>query len=137
MQIKYQNELFLIDGYWDLFEATGWNDDYKISKQDLSVVLKNSWYMVAAYDGDRLVGFGRVITDGILHAMIYDLITDPEYQEKGIGSEILTRLVDRCKESNISDIQLFCAKGKRKFYEKRGFVARHEESPGMEYKVAK
>ncbi len=135
MQIKYQTEIISIEDYWDLFEGTGWNKDYKISKQDLSTVLEKSWYSVAAYDGDRLVGFGRVSTDGLLHAMIYDLITDPAYQANGIGSEILSKLVNKCKDENIRDIQLFCAKGKRKFYEKRGFVARGEESPGMEYKI--
>lgn len=137
MQIKYQTEIISIDGYWELFETTGWNNDYQISKQDLADVLKKSWYYLAAYDGDRLVGFGRVSTDGILHAMIYDLITDPEYQAHGIGTEILSRLVKKCKDENIRDIQLFCAKGKRIFYEKRGFVARGVESPGMEYKILK
>ncbi len=136
MKFNYRSEINTIDEYWNLFEATGWNENYKISKQDLSDVLKKSWYYVAAYDGERLIGFGRVSTDGILHAMIYDLITDPTYQRKGIGAEILSRLVKKCREENIRDIQLFCAKGKRKFYERRGFVVRNEEAPGMEYKVS-
>lgn len=136
MQVIYQTKLNSIEGYWNLFETTGWNKGYKISKQDLSIALEKSWYLVAAYGGDRLIGFGRIVTDGILHAMIYDLITDPMSQEKGIGSEILMRLVKKCQEEGIRDIQLFCAKGKRKFYEKRGFVARHEESPGMEYGIS-
>ncbi len=80
-----------------------------------------------------LVGFGRIVSDGILHAMVYDFITHPEYQSKGVDSEVLTRLVEKCQESGIRDIQLFCAKGKRRFYEKRGFVARAEEGPGMDY----
>jgi len=42
------------------------------------------------------VGFGRIVTDGILHAMVYDLITDPEYQGSGVGSEVLRMLVAKC-----------------------------------------
>lgn len=116
-----------------MFEATGWNKEYKVSKEDLATVVSNSRFVMAAYDGDRLVGFGRIVTDGLLRAMVYDLITDPEYQGSGVGSEVLMRLVEKCLESGIRDIQLFCARGRRRFYEKRGFIARHEERPGMDY----
>jgi hypothetical protein len=37
-------------------------------------------------------------------------------------------------DANIRDIQLFCARGQRAFYEKRGFVARPDDAPGMQYK---
>jgi len=62
------------------------------------------------------------VTDQVLHAMIYDLIVDPGYQRQGLGSQVLDRLVARCQEANIRDIQLFCARGKQAFYEKHGFV---------------
>lgn len=137
MQITYKSELNTIEGYWKLFESTGWNEEYRISQEDLARVAEKSWSLVAAYDGERLVGFGRIVSDGLLHAMVYDLITDPEYQGRGIGAEVLRRLVDRCNWEGIRDIQLFCARGKRAFYEKRGFKARDEEAPGMEYVRAK
>lgn len=44
---------------------------------------------MAAYDGSRLVGFGRVVSDRVLHAMIYDMIVLPGYQGKGIGTMVL------------------------------------------------
>ena len=121
---------------WPLFLSTGWNDEYALSPQELSSALFNSWYTVSAYDDERLVGFGRVVSDGGLHAMIYDLIIDPGYQERGIGSQVLERLVERCLEANIRDIQLFCARGKEEFYRKRGFIARPSDAPGMEYRRA-
>ena len=65
--------------------------------------------------------------------MVYDLITDRDYRGRGIGSEVLSRLVKECKRVGIRDIQLFCARGQRAFYEKRGFKARNEEGPGMDY----
>ena len=35
----------------------------------------------------------------------------------------LTEAVARCREAGIRDIQLFCARGKREFYEKRQFTS--------------
>ena len=97
-------------------------------------MLANTWYMLAAYDGQQLVGFGRMVSDLVLHAMIYDMIVLPAYQGQGIGGEILERLVTKAQQTGIRDIQLFCARGKRSFYEKRGFVARPDEAPGMQYR---
>jgi hypothetical protein len=38
-----------------------------------------------------------------------------------------------CHDAGITDIQLFSAKGKSRFYEKHGFVARPSEGPGMQF----
>jgi GNAT superfamily N-acetyltransferase len=122
-----------MDQFWKLFQTTGWNDKYQLSPEEYMFALHSSWYMLGAYDGEQLVGFGRLVSDGVVHSMIYDLIVLPEYQWRGIAGEILERLIKRCKEEGIRDIQLFCAHGKRKFYEKRGFVARPSDAPGMQY----
>ena len=122
------------DEYFSLFNTTGWNKEYKASPDDLERANQNSWLVVSAYDGSKLVGFGRVVTDFVLHAMIFDMIILPDYQGQGIGTMILGRLVDRCLEQGIRDIQLFCAEGMRVFYEKNGFEARAVNAPGMQRK---
>jgi GNAT superfamily N-acetyltransferase len=118
--------------YFLLFETTGWNQAYQLSPDDLEKANQNSWLVVSAYDEEKLVGFGRVVTDLVMHAMIFDMIVLPEYQGRGIGTLILTSLVDRCLDLGIRDIQLFCASGKRAFYEMNGFVARPDDAPGMQ-----
>ncbi|MFT3740868.1 MAG: GNAT family N-acetyltransferase [Breznakibacter sp.] len=121
-----------IDGYFDLFETTGWNDGYKFTKKELEQAIGNSWYSISVYRSGTLIGFGRIISDGVHHAFIVDLIIHPDFQGKRIGSEILDRLVKKCKDSKIRDIQLFSAKGKFGFYEKLGFEKRPGNAPGME-----
>ena len=125
------------DEYFSLFVTTRWNEEYSASPDDLERANRNSWLVVSAYDENKLVGFGRVVTDFVLHAMIFDMIVLPEYQGRGIGTMILTRLVSRCLEQGIRDIQLFCAQGKRAFYEKNGFEVRANDAPGMQFKKEK
>lgn len=132
MSLEYKSENPTIDQFRDLFLMTGWNEEYHLTVVELAKALQASWFTISVYQGERLIGFGRVVSDGVLHAMVYDLIVDPEFRCKGVGSEILNRLVKRCQSANIRDIQLFCVRGKRAFYEKRGFVARSEEGPGMQ-----
>lgn len=89
--------------------------------------------MISAYNSGQLIGYGRVISDCIQHALILDLIVLPEYQNRGIGRTILQKLVKRCLQAKICDIQLFSARGNTDFYLNNGFVKRPPDAPGMEY----
>jgi GNAT superfamily N-acetyltransferase len=122
-----------INEYMILFNTTGWYKDNPVSSAEMCKVLNNSYYMVSAYKGDKLVGFGRIDSDGFIHAMIYEMIVDPGFQGMGIGRRILQMLVDKCLAAGIRDIQLFCAKGKLEFYTKCGFELRPENAPGMQF----
>lgn len=118
---------------WSLFQTTGWNNTYQLSPQELFLAVSSNWFCVSAFDNDKLGGFGRVVNDAVLHAMIYEMITLPEYQGQGIGTQILHTLIQQGLEANIRDFQLFCARGKRGFYEKFGFKARPDDEHGMQY----
>lgn len=84
----------------------------------------NSLYTVTVFDGNCVIGMGRIIGDGIYY-IIVDVVVNPDYQRKGIGSNIIKMLVDYVdKETPIdsrSSIQLISEKGKEKFYEQFGF----------------
>ncbi|MCP4725430.1 MAG: GNAT family N-acetyltransferase [bacterium] len=134
MEIKYTTETPDKDQVFALFETTGWNEEYQLDIDELFEAISTSWFMVSAYDNGTLVGFGRMICDGIMHALILDMIVYPSYKYSGIGRTILNELVEKCKKHHIRDIQLFCAKGAIDFYKKHGFVERPDDAPGMQYK---
>jgi GNAT superfamily N-acetyltransferase len=137
MAFEFATEIPSAEDYWKLFQTTGWNDQYKLTASDLHQAVIASWYSITVYaEGKDLIGFGRLVSDGVLHAMIYELMVAPGYQNLGIGTQILTGLVNHCCDHHIRDIQLFCAQGKRDYYEKRGFVARPENAPGMQFKLS-
>jgi GNAT superfamily N-acetyltransferase len=119
--------------YLELFETTGWNRAYKLNASEISILLERSWYIVSAYHEQQLIAIGRLVSDGVLYAMIYDMIVNPSFQNRGIGTIILEKLVGRCKARGIRDIQLFSASGKSSFYAKRGFIERPANAPGMRY----
>ena len=130
--ISYRETLPAAADYAALFESTGWNRNYALTAEQLHQAIQASWYLVAAYDGERLVGSGRVLSDGVQHALIVDMIVLPDYQGQGIGSALLRRLLERCAAHGIRDVQLFCARDKSGFYEKFGFAPRPAAAPGMQ-----
>jgi GNAT superfamily N-acetyltransferase len=115
-----------------LFATTGWDPPGRLTVAAAAEALAPTWYAVSAYEGERLVGTGRIIGDGVLHALLVDVIVDPAYRHSGIGSLIVERLVAECRRLRIVDVQLFCAQGVRPFYERLGFAARPDDAPGME-----
>ncbi len=135
MDIEYkENVMPGKQAFFELFESTGWNEEYGLSAEEIFLALKSSFYMVSAYAGESLVGFGRVLSDGKMHALITEMIVLPGYQGCGIGREVMRYLLDICRSHGIRDIQLFCARGKVGFYEKYGFSGRPDDGPGMEIK---
>lgn len=69
----------------------------------------------------------------MVYACLYDVIVKPSYQHKGIGSEIVKKLVSHCKAVNIRSIHLFTAKGLKEFYVRLGFEVLSDDAPGMKY----
>ena len=66
MQLQYKTDMPDCKQYFLLFESTGWNEEYMLSKEELYSTLEKSYYNVSVYDEGKLIGFGRVISDGIL-----------------------------------------------------------------------
>ena len=44
---------------------------------------------IGAWDGDRLVGAIRVLSDGYLFACIAEILVDPAYQRRGLGQRLM------------------------------------------------
>ena len=72
--MKYSEKLPIAEHFFELFETTGWNTKYELTKEELYSALKNSWYSIFVFDKDDLIGFGRIICDGIVHALILPVL---------------------------------------------------------------
>lgn len=72
------------------------------------------------YDGGRLVGCGRILSDGVYQAALYDVAVLPDCQGRGIGRRIVETLLAEVPSCNVV---LYAAPGKEAFYRKLGFRA--------------
>jgi GNAT superfamily N-acetyltransferase len=130
--IEYLAQLPKPEEFEILFRSSGWTEAFAVPADRLAASLAHAWYAVCARRGGQIVGTGLVLSDGVLHALIVDVIVLPEMRGRGVGTEIMKRLVARCQEAGVLQVQLFSARGKRGFYERLGFEARPDDGPGME-----
>jgi GNAT superfamily N-acetyltransferase len=82
-----------LEGVVALYRANEWSSAGK--PELLHKALANSHALVSAWDGDRLIGLGNAISDGWLVVYYPHLLVLPEYQGRGVGSEIMRRLKAR------------------------------------------
>ncbi len=71
---------------------------------------------ITAYDGEKLTGCLRVLTDGYYFGTITELLVLPEYRNKGVGS----RLLRLAKENTPTMLYFGSQPGVEGFYEKNG-----------------
>jgi GNAT superfamily N-acetyltransferase len=77
---------------------------------------------VGAWDGERLVGFVRALSDGHLAAYIEDvMVLHQDYRRGGVGDLVMSRLLTEIKRS--ANVSLFCERPVARFYERHRFRA--------------
>jgi ribosomal protein S18 acetylase RimI-like enzyme len=85
-------------------------------------ILQNSHFVQLALETEtnRIVGFCNVISDGIQAAFISMLEVLPEYQQQGIGSELMRRMLKRLR--HIPAVDLTCDAEIQTFYKRFGML---------------
>jgi GNAT superfamily N-acetyltransferase len=106
-----------------LYRAAGWwKEEMDASK--INDLIQGSFLFAVAIDisTGRAVGMGRVISDGIADAYIQDLVVQGDWRSWGVGTMILTTLLEECKFRKIGWIGLIAEPGKEEFYRSQGFA---------------
>lgn len=113
--------------YQDTFDNVPWNEvpllleKVGMANTDVEthrISFEASRESVFVFDGNKLVGFGRAISDGVRQAALYDIAVDPDYQGYNIGRNIVERIIAKLPNCNFI---LYASPGKEGFYKKMDF----------------
>ena len=106
------------------FELTGFLAHWDFEPPDgtLFEMLSRSSQIVLARDAEssKLCGYIAALSDGLTCGYISALEVRPEYRRRGIGTELLNRMVERL---DVYGIYLSCASEMLPFYQAVGFSA--------------
>ena len=76
---------------------------------------------VVERESDTLVGFTRVLTDGIFKAMVFDVIVAPDRRGDGIGRLLIEAALAHERVRDVEHLELYCRPEHVPFYERWGF----------------
>lgn len=105
-----------------LYRIAGWVE----SEEEcgfLASALKGSCAVCVAYLGEKAIGMGRALGDGVSDAYIQDVVVDPEFRRRGAGRAIVRGLVAELRLRGVDWIALVGAPGTESFYRSLGFEA--------------
>jgi len=96
---------------------------------DIEWYLAHAIFVVSAWHGRKLVGVGVLTGDGRINVTIDAMIVDEDYQHRGIGTELLTRMVGKTEALGPYFFQVgTCSEMGEGLYRKFGFA---EGGPAM------
>ena len=102
----------------DLREAVRWDR----SEEDYPAALQGYWATVGGFDtANKLVAWCAILSDGVRHAVLLDVIVHPLYQQKGIGKALVATAIEHIQAHNITIIHVDFEPNTTAFYEACGF----------------
>jgi GNAT superfamily N-acetyltransferase len=108
-----------------LYHITWWAKERTL--EQVLRALEHSRPVFTAWDGPKLVGFTRVISDLTYRATIWDVIVADSHQKRGIGREMMRRVLDHPDLKTVTMFVLL-TKDQHRFYEHLGFTTDRESS---------
>lgn len=109
-----------LDQVQRLLDQTAWARGR--SKDGLARMLAHTPFVFTAWDGPRLVGFARVLTDSVYRATLWDVVVDVPYQGRGVGEGLMAHVLAHPVLARVEKFWLN-TRDKHKFYERFGFVS--------------
>ena len=100
-----------------LRESVGWNKMYDSFLKSLD----KFYHYICCFDGDDLVGFIDIVSNGITDAYLQDLMVKPSYQGKGIGTKLMNMAIEKIKTDGIYMIGIIFEENLLGFYKRFGF----------------
>ncbi len=101
----------------DLRKSVGWNGMEKYYRKSIS----NSYLYICCYSDGSPIGFLDVVSNGVTDAYIQDVVVDPRFQKKGIGTNLINMAIEKLKSDNIYSISVLFEEALLGFYKKFGF----------------
>ena len=118
MTVIYKDTLDGID--WGQMKSILVEDDFDNGRrpEQLRESFGNSYAISIAYDGDKIIGTARVLSDGICNAYIVDVWTYTPYRRQGIAQKMIKNLTANLEGQHV---YLFTEEDTLPFYEALGF----------------
>src|SRR6059058_2336371 len=95
--LSYRSE-FAVEDFLALAQRV-WPREHSIA--DARAALERT-INIGAWDGSRLVGTVRLLTDGYFFATIPDIFVDPEYERRGIGRRLMQLALEHAPRGKVA-----------------------------------
>lgn len=121
MNIEYRDDAEItVEVAIDLYKKSTLGERRPIDRPDIfEGMLNNANLTISAWQGERLVGISRALTDFTYVAYLADLAVDSDYQRQGVGEQLIQETKRRLGPECM--IVLLAAPKANDYYPRLGF----------------
>lgn len=118
----------------DLYRSANWWSPDSDDEALLDGIVTGSHCFLTAAKNTEIVGMGRAISDGVSDAYIQDVTVKQAYRKRGIGTDLVKRLVSRLERDGLGWIGLIAEQNSAAFYRPIGFNVMADSVPMLRSK---
>jgi predicted GNAT family acetyltransferase len=121
-EISYSSDRARVD--WNALKRDLTTDHFDNGRapEELCRSFENSFAVVFARDGDRIIGKARALSDGVCNAYIVDVWTHSDYRRRGIATTMMKMLLSKLDGQHV----YLVTDDQTEFYETLGFKKQPE-----------
>lgn len=112
-----------------LYRCAGWWGDEPDDPNHIEALVRGSYCFAVTRARGRIIGMGRVISDGVSDGYIQDLTVEPDRRRRGVACAMMKAILDRLLNDGLSWVGLIAEKGSYGLYERFGFRAMEGARP--------
>ncbi len=105
-----------------LYQAEWWTRERTREEIDTMLAFSDLIFGFCERATGRLVAFARVLTDRVFKALIFDVIVEAPYRNRGFGEKLMDALFQHPALAVVQHVELYCLPEMVPFYEKWGFT---------------
>jgi ribosomal protein S18 acetylase RimI-like enzyme len=122
LQVIYQLTEAHLGDLLRLYQTTWWGPQRQVN--DIRRMLAHSDLVIGLENSatQALVGFCRLLTDGVYRAVLYDVMVADAYRGQGLGQRLVDEATAHPMMQSVEVISLFCKPDMVSFYERWDFV---------------
>jgi ribosomal protein S18 acetylase RimI-like enzyme len=128
--VQYFSRKPTIEEYQLLQKSSGWDKKQVISPKRMKMSINSSPVCVVAKDKGKIVGMVRLSGDLAMYGYIQDTIVIPEFKGKGIGTQLMKRLLRKVEGLEGYLIGVCPSKVSVSLYSKFGLIERGVQKEG-------
>jgi GNAT superfamily N-acetyltransferase len=122
VELRHKVEAERLPQLMELFTVGWWAAERVADDVTAMLAASDLVFALVHRPDDRLVGFARVLTDGVYLALVLDVLVAPDARGSGVGAMLMDAVVRHPRLAAVHSVELVCQPELFPFYRRWGFT---------------
>jgi ribosomal protein S18 acetylase RimI-like enzyme len=82
-----------LDVVWSFLSSEAYWGRWR-TREDVARQVRSAWRVVGVYQGRKMVGFARAVSDGVALAYLADVFVLRQHRDRGLGRRMITEMIE-------------------------------------------